>query len=131
MKVSWINVYCQSIWWPSIVAKIHLTLTFLGKTVSVCLKLKCNPKHCHVCTKRRKTVQNTLVLSVYTTWNIIWEIQWITRASYMQWLTHWFSGFILELSWLLSYSMKMHIKTQFYNPLFCKGPLSLKSWLEN
>ena len=40
-------------------------------------------------------------------------------------LSPWFSDWILELSQSSSFSMKMCIKIQFYNPLLCKEPLSL------
>ena len=43
-KVSWINVYFQSIW-LSVVGKFHLTLTFSGKTVCI-WSSKGNQSHC-------------------------------------------------------------------------------------
>ena len=43
-KVSWINVYFQSIW-LSVVGKLHLTLTFSGKTVCI-WSSKGNQSHC-------------------------------------------------------------------------------------
>ena len=116
MKLSWINVYFQSIWWLSVVGKIHLTLTFSGKQ-SVFEAQKAI--QITVYTKWRRTVQNTFKCSYYL--KLIWDLQLqrITEASDMLktvTISHWFSGWILELSQPSSYSMKMHIKIQFYNP---------------
>ena len=111
IKVSWINVYFQSIWWLSVVGEIHLTLNI---TFSVYIwSSKGNPNHCY--TKWRKTVQNTFKCSYHLKINL--------RVSMNHWsklhvaVSHWFSDWILELSQPSSYSKKMPIKFQFYNPI--------------
>ena len=114
MKLSWISVYFQSIWWLSVVGEIHLTLTFSGKQ-SVFEAQKAI--QITVYTKWRKTftVQNTFKWS--------YHLKPILRVSMNNWsklhvaVSHWYSDWILELSQPSSYAMKMHIKIQFYNPI--------------
>ena len=78
------------------------------------LKLKRQSKSlCY--TKWRKTVQNTFKCSYHLKINL--------RVSMNLWsklhvaVSHWFSDWILELSQPSSYSKKMPIKFQFYNPI--------------
>ena len=111
MKVSWVNVYFQSVWWLSVVGEIHLTLNI---TFSVCIwSSKGNPNHHYP--KWKKTVQNTFKCSYHLKINL--------RVSMNHWsklhvaVSHWFPDWILELSQPSSYSKKMPIKFQFYNPI--------------
>ena len=71
-KVSWINVYFQSIW-LSVVEKLHLTLTFPGKS-SLYLKLKRQSKSLSTQNEGKHLLSKTL---------FIWEFQWTTGAGYM------------------------------------------------
>ena len=109
----WINVYFQSIWWLSELGEIHLTLTFPGKQ---CVFEAQKAIQITVYTKWRKTVQNTFKCSYR-------PLETNLRVSMNHWSklhvadSHWFSDWILEVSQPLSYSMKMHIKIQFYNPI--------------
>ena len=118
--MSWITVYFQSIWWLSVVGEIHLTLNI---TFLVCIwSSKGNPNHCY--TKWRKTVQNTFKCSYHLKINL--------RVSMNHWsklhvaVSHWFSDWILELSQPSSYSKKMPIKFQFYNPIVQRTTQSKK-----
>ena len=111
IKVSWIDVYFQSIWWLSVVGEIHLTLNI---TFSVCIwSSKGNLNHRY--TKWRKTVQNTFKCSYHLKINLRVSMNHLSKLHVA--VSHWFSHWILELSQPLSYSKKMPIKFQFYNPI--------------
>ena len=80
-KVSWINVYFQSIW-LSVVEKLHLTLTFSGKVVCI-WSSKGNQSHALSTQNEGKHFLSKTLLCVHTTWNLIWEFQWTTGAGYI------------------------------------------------
>ena len=112
-KVSWINVYFQSIW-LSVVGKLHLTLTFSGKAVCI-WRSKGNQSHCLHKMKENIDFQNTFYVSYHLKHNL--------RVSMNHWnrlhvaVSHWFSDWLWKFSHPSSYFMIMHVKIQFYNPV--------------
>ena len=87
-KVSWINVYFQSIWLSAVASglvhcswKTSLDPNFFRKN-SLYLKLKRQSKSLSTQNEGKHLLSKTL-LCVHTTWNLSWEFQWSTRAGYM------------------------------------------------
>ena len=114
--MSWINVYFQSIWWLGVVGEIQLTLniTFSGKKQSVFEAQKAI---------QITATQNEGNLSKTLLRQCSYHLKINLRVLMNHWsklhvaVSHWFSDWILELSQPSSYSKKMPIKFQFYNPI--------------